>query len=236
MLYAARMPGTEYTTRLGLSLHDMSDELTSQVRDWERIDEAFSGVVWVPDGTTPDSGFLYEGCLVAEQTSGKVWRATKTQTGAFVKKWIKFPWLAYNVVSVTNLASSLSWSTIGFDGLDLTKCINVSQADIQANNNALIMPLDGLYRINVKTRFNTNGGTTGLRGVVLIYEGGADVNIDTFSTQNSKREINGISTPITNVTRKFSKGNILRMGIFQTSTISPMDVMIRAAVTLVRPQ
>lgn len=87
------------TDRLKLFI-ESDDELIDQFEyNWPILDK-YSDSLLVDDGVTPPDSDLYEGCLVAEKTSGKLWMAVKDpSTGLFVKSWVSYP---FNAVGYYN--------------------------------------------------------------------------------------------------------------------------------------
>lgn len=80
-----------YTDRLKLIV-ESDDEVVDQFEyNWPILD-TYADSLWVDDGVTPPDSQLYEGCLVAEKTSGKLWMAHKDlSTGNFKKSWLAYP-------------------------------------------------------------------------------------------------------------------------------------------------
>ena len=135
------------TSRLKLSV-ESDDELIDQFEyNWPILDK-YAGGLLVNDGVTPPDNELYEGCVVQEVTSGKMWMAMKDpNTGAFVKSWLIYPWsIAVNTGGVS-IPVAAPGATRGFTTLMTADCINSSAADLNGSGHVKI-PIDGIYTLN----------------------------------------------------------------------------------------
>ena len=130
----------------------MDDELDSQRREWHRLDESLAGATWVTPGTIPDESILYDGMIVAENGTGKVWRAIKNESGSFSQFFIKYPWAYYGEVP-TFQAVHNAWTYWGTAPVD-ARCFNAGAADLDFQS-GVIIPLKAIYEFNCHMRLGT---------------------------------------------------------------------------------
>src|SRR6478735_5907800 len=83
-----------FTTRMGLT-KPLGTEPRSVVPINANSDllDAFMPCILVNDGVTPPTAALYDGALVKEKTSGKVWEARKNGGGTFDIVWVVYPYM-----------------------------------------------------------------------------------------------------------------------------------------------
>jgi hypothetical protein len=206
----------------------MQDELDAQVPNWQRIDSAYSGALWVTPGTIPDQSILYDGLIVAERETGKVWRAQKNALGNFEQKWIKYPWLISATRSDAVFGNGVADHEWGFSGVDAAMCINASIADIESTR--IIMPIDAIYTIRCRVGWS-NGGN--YRSLKLAIDGVVDTN-NTETIVGSWPEFPYPQNNL-NMTRKMFKGQTLCMGLWQNHTDSNVALDARMEVAVLRP-
>ena len=217
-----------FTPKMGLVVHGINDGLDSAVRNWDRLDDAFSGVIWVQPGITPDNTVLYDGAIVAETTTGKVWRAEKQVDGSFARKWIKYPWLISCVLVTPTTNPNQGEFLQGFSGIDANHCVNSSASDLV--NTRIVVPHDGLYAIRARAGWSEGGNYRSMRIAI-------DDVIDSLNAES----IHG-SWPTfpyvqnnLNLTRKLSKGQTVLVAIWQNSGSTNVPVDIRMEVAMVQP-
>lgn len=162
--------GTTPTNRLGLTLDDGSEFINPGNNDFQRIDDVMPAII-VNDGVVPADSALYDGALVAEKTSGKVWMAVKNVGGTFDHQWIKYPYTYCAYITSLPFANG-AYTQWGWNTFDAVRSVNASSSQTQAGTNAWVCPVKGVYDVMVHAQFATNG--VGSRGVILYINGATD--------------------------------------------------------------
>lgn len=158
----------EFSDRMGLVIPAMSDELTACRDNWDRLDSSYSGAIWVTPGTIPDSSILYDGAIVAESTTGKVWRARRNANGSFKQEWIKYPWLWSGGRDGTYLTAS-TWTRFAMtaDQMITDQCVNSDSGDLSPDG-SVIVPIDAVYVFCLRIKFPAvSGNISGVRGITI---------------------------------------------------------------------
>jgi hypothetical protein len=213
-------PETEryYTPKLSLLAPSIDDEISSCRPSWERLDEAYSGAIVVSPGTMPDESILFDGALVAERTTGIIWRAQRNAAGVFEKRYVKYPWsislaqgsLAFNNVSAGNW---VPWGYQVYEG----GSINSASSDLV--NNRLVIPITGIYVGRDKiswqgTPTSTHYGHTLWKNDAL---GTGPLYNDWYeSTWPPSVDSGDLSSTIP-INEKFYKGDTICAGLWQSS-------------------
>jgi hypothetical protein len=145
----------ELTPRMKL-IKESDDELIDQFEyNWPILDK-YSDSQMVNDGATPVDSDLYEGCLVAERTSGKLWMAVVNPNPAppvYVKSWISYPWsIGATKVEPWNNANTEQ----GFTGIIADGQVNSSAADLVGGK--INIPINGIYAIEYNLSVPNTGG------------------------------------------------------------------------------
>jgi hypothetical protein len=157
-----------YTERLGLSVSSEDDELDACRPNWDRLDSSYSGALWVTPGTIPDESILYEGLVVAEIGTGKVWRAIRNENGQYSQTWIKYPWL-WSGGRTGTFATRGAWTRAPMGTQMVTAhCVNASASDIDPGG-ALVLPINAIYIYSLSVFLDPNGDTTGNRGHSVAF-------------------------------------------------------------------
>ena len=172
----------------------------------DKVDQ-WSGTIWVNDGVTPSTAELFDGAIVAEKTSGKVWMAQKNIGGTFDKKWIRYPWSACATTSGQAIGNG-TWEHHGFinwggasAGVAGGGPVNADASALSAT--ALVVPIKGIYSGFIATQWTAN--TTGVRGVRVNFNNssvGEDVNTTDIR----------IATPAANTVHKAAFQELLPAG------------------------
>lgn len=204
---------TSYTDRLGLTIHAMGDELDAMRQNWNRLDQTFSGVQWVPPDTIPSNDSLYDGAMIAEIGTGKVWRAQANAAGTFDRHWVKYPWQIAAITSKNFSHSGVIDGLWGFDAVDPNQCVNSGQADIVATR--VVAPVGGLYVGTAIMRWE-NGPVDGLRS----YRFAINDSADTYNTESIyyPTAFNGLTTHSTKLLLNINAGDKLLGCVWQTSS------------------
>jgi len=191
-------------------------------------------VLWVGDGTQPDDTQLFDGALVGERTSGKVWRAAKNSSGVYEKKWIKYPWCICASASTIQdfAANDIAEHPWGFDTVDLSLSVNASLSDIVGT--FIKVPIHGLYTGTLIARWGPNVPTNGLRRIVAMYDGMFDTaNSEVFKLPPTYNA-NGYTICTTKFERELQAGQTIAPSVYQTSTQQTVKFQTVATVALVR--
>lgn len=219
----------EYTQKLGLLIPDMADELSAERQNWDRLDDVFSGAIWVSPGVVPDETTLFDGALVAELNTGIVWRAQRNMnTGIYEKKFLKYPWMITAERSAAySTFTSATWKPVGFNAVVASHCVNSDMSDITGEQ--IVLPVDGLYRGWYFVRWD---GGTGLRAICArfsTYSG----QYDYFNTQVDQDSSSNPTYIQTVWQRYLLAGTQLNMGCYQGGATNTATLTLaRTAVTL----
>lgn len=147
------------TPRLGISLDADIDPIEAFRANFSRIDQAMP-VLWVNAGVVPADALLYDGAIVAELVTGKVWMAHKNIGGTYDHIWLKYPYTccAINVTDPFGTGGAYSYrSPLTFSS---AWSFNAVAGDISASG--WTVPVTGIYSITTNLRWANN--TTGQRG------------------------------------------------------------------------
>lgn len=195
------------TARLGLQLLADSEDISPQRSNFQRIDD-ISGALWVADGVTPSNSTLFDGCIVAEITSGKIWIARNNGVGGFTKKYITYPW--WLVAYTTSATTTNGWGKYGFNNFYTGK--NSTSADMVSGQ--VKIPITGVYSGYMKARYVSNN--TGLRS--------ANVNLNNVSPAddtNTGASTNTVIGAYTHLSPQFktsyNAGDLLSINSYQSS-------------------
>lgn len=147
----------EYTPRLKLR-KESDDELIDQFeQNWPILD-LYANSLLVADGVTPPDDQLYDGCLVCERTSGKLWMAVANPAGPplWLKSYISYPW----GIGVERVVSPLTVALTdqGFTTVLSDNQVNSSAADLVGGK--LKIPINGIYSVHYRLGLPTLGART----------------------------------------------------------------------------
>lgn len=154
-----------FTSRLGLVKPQPATGepvLVEDLNDNSEILDKWAGAIWVNPGVTPSTAELFDGAIVAERTSGKVWLAQKNGGGTFDKRWIRFPWQFTGFTASTAQSNGI-WQERGiqnFGGGSLIGAgpVNSSAADLVATR--VVVPIKGIYSVRFHIDFASNNNNT----------------------------------------------------------------------------
>ena len=225
------IPVGYFTPKLGLQVHGMDDALDSQKHDWERLDSTFAGAIWVTPGTVPGENLLFDGAIIAEINTGKVWRAQKNANGTYDKIWIKYPWV-YSARFQGNFPhGGFTW---GWTDIEPTQCVNAGSdnKEISDGSNALILPVTGYYVGMIQVRFQDTN-TLGQRSLILNINGTNDNNNSQTNRFAMTAPYPGNTTIFYKIVGKFNKGDKLLSYIINDSG-GGRDIFSRISIALVR--
>lgn len=213
-------PETEryYTSKLGLLAPSIDDELTALRQNWNRLDSVYSGGLVISPGVTPDESILFDGCIVAEKTTGIIWRAQRNASGVFEKRYIKYPWRmeAYQPTMTVGNGSAGVWIPWGYASVG-NNSVNASSADMV--NNRIVIPVTGIYVGTDWLKWHT-GSSSGARALTL------SINDESVGvTEADKNEcvmcpnnvVNSVTVCQVNFARKFNKGDRVCGAFWQNS-------------------
>jgi hypothetical protein len=199
---------TTPSARIGLFYDSTDDGIDPQVPNFTRLDQVMP-IIWVADGVTPPDAELYDGIIVGEITSGKVWAAKKNGGGTFDKRYIRYPYSAV-FTGVASPASSGAYSSAGWPNLYATGK-NSSAADFNGSS-FWVAPIKGLYHIDVHDSWAANAA--GQRAMQLL-DNGVGMNAETETVFNA---IAGTVTALhASVNRVLAAGEIIGHQYLQSS-------------------
>lgn len=212
---------------MGLLVHGKDDGLDAQNANWDKLDQSYSGVIFVPDDTIPDSNILYEGARVAELSSGKVWRAEKNPDGSYSRKWIKFPWLLTAMFTQTNFPTGISDHPWPYSSVD-TQLVNASSNDLV--NGRVVIPVRGIYKGKITGSWSQG---TGARSQKLAI--GATVETD--SSEVIDKSWPAYPSPVNyySFNRIFQVGDAICGSYWQNGAATGVTLTGRIDIQCVRP-
>lgn len=198
------------TPRLGLALDADIDPIEAFRTNWSRVDQAMP-IMWVNPGVVPADAVLYDGAIVGELTTGKVWVAHKNVGGTYDHIWLKYPY-TYCAINVTDpfgtggaysyrlpLTFSAAWS------------FNAVAGDL--GGSGWVAPVTGIYNITTNLRWANNA--TGQRGGLYAIN---SVNQNNETENVVPASAGGIDTTHTiHMNRILTAGDVVATAAFQNS-------------------
>ncbi len=183
----------------------------------DRIDE-IAGAFLINDGATIPDAQAFDGMIVKEKTSGKVWVLQKNVGGTFDKKYIRYPWSFTGYTTGFNIGNA-AWgeygiqnfggSTIGAGGGP----VNSSSADLV--NTELVIPVTGIYSIKGQVKWNPN--STGVRAACFnINHIAAAEDVNTADICNAAVPFAGSSNSIS-LLEQIPAGTTIGFNLYQNS-------------------
>jgi hypothetical protein len=166
-----------YTPRLGLYVPGFDDELDAERSNWDRLDNTMSGAIWVTPGTIPEDDLLYDGAMIAENGTGKVWRAQKNSSGVYQKHWIKYPWMLQADINYT-CPSGTTLNENGWGHFEPIRSINSDSSALVGGR--VVVPVSGLYQICNIIRWSALGGAA---GAMIVHTVGINATQDVINTE-----------------------------------------------------
>jgi len=216
-----------YSSRMGL-IKPAGSEARSNVQLNTNADllDKFMPCILVNDGVTPPTGDLYDGALVKEKTSGKLWEARKNGGGTFDKVWVRYPW---------NITAFTTGSAVG-TGTTFTEWVlttfssgkNSSASDIVAGK--IVLPVKGIYRVSWRHKWDPN--SSGQRAARMLVNGV----VESDKTEASVASCSALAFTSLHMywDHQFDAGTTLSSQLWQNSG-GNLNVFIWANVTLVDP-
>lgn len=206
------------TPRLGLykpnEVGETVDVKTQINNNYDQIDRV-AGCLLVANGYTPPNTDLFDGCIVREKTSGKVWMAQKNVTGGFDQLWLSYPWFAVANFNVPTVPSDLTPRRIGLASISASESWNAPASTLVGTGN-LQIPVKGLYQVTVHCNWGNNG--TGNRYIRPLD---SDNFADDLLSVSIMTAVVGNSTIQTITTSKILQaGQLLSIAMWQTSGVN----------------
>lgn len=189
--------------------------------------DKFAPCILVNDGVTPATGDLYDGALVKEKTSGKIWEARKNGGGTFDKVWVRYPWSMISKTNAANVASSTSFADYGTDTWVSGK--NSSSSDISVTFNDIKIPLKGIYTLKWRYRFAANA--TGTRSARLSLNGSTIQDETEVSCPGNANSFTGLEITLH---RAFALGDLIHGQYWQNSG-GNLSMYTQAETVMVEP-
>lgn len=203
----------DYTSKLSLTKPADDDSLNACRENWDRLDRSFTGAIWVLPDVIPEDELLFDGALVAEIGTGKVWRAQRNATtGLFDRKWVKYPWTITATFVIENWPNGVSDLPMSFTAVDQDQCVNSSINDIFQGR--ILLPIDAIYTGKMLARWEQ---WTGPRSMKLSL--GHTIGVDTVNTEVIDESYASFPYPTLNYsfTRKFVAGSLPCGSFWQNS-------------------
>lgn len=211
------------TDRLKLFIESDDEQVDQFEYNWPILDK-YADSLLVDDGVTPPDSDLYEGCLVAEKTSGKLWMAMKDPaTGNFAKSWISYPF------------NTVGYYSGPFDPISTQKVFSSDQVAQRVNSTfaadysggKIKVPINGIYYWWV---------VSGVAGTVsparISVQGWINGSFQVDFTHNGQ---NGNNTEYTfSDTRFFNAGDLLSFGFWKSGG-SVSAATMYMGLTLISP-
>lgn len=158
----------DFTSRLGLiKPAGGEDRAVGPINtNSDRLDY-IAGCILVNDGATPSDSVLFDGAIVREKTSGKIWEARKQLDGTFQKVWIRYPCHFVAEWSGTiSAGSATTYTTWGeLNNVSLTQCKNSGSSNLVSGR--FVVPVKGLWQFWLTHQWAANG--SGIRGTALNF-------------------------------------------------------------------
>jgi len=206
---------------------------------WSRLDQAYAGAIIVNPDVMPDESVLFDGALVAERTTGIIWRAQRNAAGVFEKRYIRYPWRASFFQGNQNYPSAGvgiygAWGYQTIEG----GSINATQEHLVQNR--LVIPVAGVYEGSDWLKWTDTavpGAGNNLRShIVWVNDQAAGSPLEYIYYEETTRPtiVNNVCISIVKINRKFNKGDTVCGAVWQDSGVNlPTDHRIQLA--LVRP-
>ena len=218
----------EYTPRLKL-ITETDDELIDPfAQNWPILD-TFAGNKVVADGVTPPNNELFDGCIVSEQTSGKVWIARLDPlTGTFTKHWAIYPWQIAISKQFFCVKEAGAFKPIPMDFLEGGQCINSSMADVVAGR--VVTPIKGIYDVIGHGQWQYTPADFGARSMLISFNDDSDY---TVSEECGEAMYNVKYNSSTMRTQPLDAGVTITLKVWNTGSESTVDSWL--VVNLVTP-
>lgn len=158
-----------FTDKLKL-LKESDDELIDQFAyNWPILDSIAGGLL-VANGVTPPDAQLFDGCIVREATSGKVWIARKNPiSGAYTKSWLSYPWMCCANSASLSIPSGTTYTSYAVGTFNAARSFNSSAADISGNQ--IYIPIDGIYEIQANATWTDADATDSMKAGMIRING-----------------------------------------------------------------
>lgn len=113
------------------------------------VDNAI-GATHVNAGQTPAAAELYDGKIVREKSTSKVWVAEKQTNGTYLKRWINYPWNCRltRLSSQGNAVGNQVWTTVHCATFLDNNAVNATEADSFVSPGKIKVPISGLYSVD----------------------------------------------------------------------------------------
>jgi hypothetical protein len=204
--------------------------MNSSRENWDALDSA-QGVIWVAADVIPSSAQLYDGAIVAEITTGKVWRAERDLNGNFIRKWIKYPWLIVASSTGPITSTAVAENELGYTAVSTIDSVNANRNDLI--DGRAIAPIKGIYSGVDIMRWEATGSTAGgLRSHRM------KINSTTYPEETETLEAPGRLNQAFNLcffTFVLNPGDGVSSTVWQNSAGSQANTTHRLAMALVRP-
>jgi hypothetical protein len=224
------MTGPYFTPKLGLLVPDVDSEIDSARSNWDRLDET-QGVIWVAPDVVPSNDQLYEGAIIAETTTGKVWRAEKDLNGNLIRKWIKYPWMIAASAAGAITSTAVAENELGYTTVSTLDSVNANRNDLV--DGRAIAPVKGIYAGVDIMRWEATGSTAGgLRSHRM------KINSTTYPEETETLEAPGRLNQAFNIcffTFVLNAGDGVSATVWQNSAGSQPNTTHRLTMALVRP-
>lgn len=225
-----------FTPRLGLVKPQPGTGEPQDVADLnsnaDNIDK-WAGAILVNDGVTPSTAELFDGAIVKEKTSGKVWVAQKNVGGTYDARYIRFPW-QLNAFTTSVAVGTSAWGRYGLEtygggSVAGGGSINSSAADIVGQ--FIILPAKAIYHIKFQVKWQLNA--SGIRSANINFNDTAsaeDINTVNVSQANSV----ALATNQTTYTDMLPAGTKVSVNLNQNSGVT-LNATIVATVSMIMP-
>jgi hypothetical protein len=159
---------TTPSARIGLLYDSPDDGIDPMVPNFTRLDKVMP-LLWVADGVTPTDLELYDGAIVGEMTSGKVWVAKKNVGGTFDKRWIRYPYLfSASSTGPFGTVTAVPYAG-GFLTYDTGPNLVVNSTISQLVSQHWVCPQTGIYNIKLGSSWAVSA--VGIRALILELNG-----------------------------------------------------------------
>lgn len=219
------------TTRLGLSKAAGNEPRAVGPLNvnFDKIDTNIGAIV-VAAGVTPPDSALFDGAIVKEQTTGRVWIADKNVGGTFTKRWVLNPWFFSGRTQNFGVNDTAAYNA-GYGVAD-PNCVNATYANVVAGE--LVLPFDGIYNIRLSHYWVANAA--GFRRLVPKIAGVSDADYYISDTTVNAATLGASTTVVVFLNRFFAAGTTISTFAYQTSGGTLTMLANHIAATLVIPR
>lgn len=217
------------SSRMALTVESDNELVDPFPDNWPILDN-YAGALIVPNGTTPDPATLFDGSVIAEQTSGIMWMADFSG-GVLAKRYLMYPFIAnaskasVSVPNGPNANQPFALDDPAPNTFTNAVCINWDE-DLATTAGRIKAPVDGIYAITGE--FTGSHSTAGSRGLYLMINGAEIVQVIDLALGA------GATAFQASIIRKLVAGDLVGISFWQNSGTAG-NFGFNLCVTMVSP-